>query len=116
VGDLWLSLADEPGDDHMTTNAVRALPGEVLFQVEVMRQEMKTVKMAPHKEVAAAIEKMEGEINLSFERQARLPRKWLPKRASTNFGEVGTETIRSTEAGWTVRVRPNSRAGVLLTG
>jgi hypothetical protein len=87
-GDLCLSLADELGDDYMTTNAVHALPGEVLFHVEVMRQEMKTVKTAPHEEVAAAIEKMEEEINLLFEKQARLPRKWQRKRASTNFGEA----------------------------
>jgi hypothetical protein len=59
-GGVCLSLADEPGDDHMTTNAVHALPGEVLFHVEVMRQEMKTVKTAPHEEVAGAIEKNGG--------------------------------------------------------
>jgi hypothetical protein len=86
----------------MTTNAVHALPGEVLFHVEVMRQEMKTIKTAPQEEVAAAIEKMEEEINLLFEKARRLPRKGLPKRASTNFGEVGTETVRSTES-WTNR-------------
>jgi hypothetical protein len=39
----------------MTTNAVHALPGEVPFHVEVMRQEMKTTMTAPHKEVAAAL-------------------------------------------------------------
>jgi hypothetical protein len=68
VAGRCLGLADEPGDDHMTTNAVRALPSKVLFHVEVMRQEMKTVKTAPHDEVAAAIEKMEEEINLLFEK------------------------------------------------
>jgi hypothetical protein len=47
----------------MTTNAVHALPGEILFQVEVMRQELKTIKTAPQEQVAAAIEKMEEEIN-----------------------------------------------------
>jgi hypothetical protein len=44
---LW-ETCDEPGDDHMTTNAVYALPGEVMFRVEVMRPEMKTMKTAPH--------------------------------------------------------------------
>jgi hypothetical protein len=55
----------------MTTNAVHALPGEVLFHVEVMRQEMKTIKTAPQEEVAAAIEKMEEEINLLFEKASK---------------------------------------------
>jgi hypothetical protein len=36
-----------------------------------MRQEMKTIKTAPPKEVAAAIEKTEEEINLLFEKASR---------------------------------------------
>jgi len=59
----------------MTTNAVYALPGEVLFHVEVMRQEMKTIKTAPREEVAAAIEKMEEEINLLFEKASKAAEK-----------------------------------------
>jgi hypothetical protein len=55
----------------MTTNAIHVLPGEVLFHVEVMRQEMKTIKTAPHEEAAAVIEKMEEEINLLFEKASR---------------------------------------------
>jgi sugar-specific transcriptional regulator TrmB len=55
----------------MTTKAVHALPGEVLFHVEVMRQEMKTIKTAPPKEVTAAIEKMEEEINHLFEKASK---------------------------------------------
>jgi hypothetical protein len=55
----------------MTTNAVHAPPGEVLFHVEVMRQEMKTIKTAPQEQVAAAIEKMEEEINLLFEKASK---------------------------------------------
>jgi len=55
----------------MTTNAVHALPGEVLFHVEVMRQEMTTIKTAPHEEVAAAIEKMEEEISLLSEKASK---------------------------------------------
>jgi hypothetical protein len=55
----------------MTTKAVHALPGEVLFHVEVIRQEMKTIKTAAREEVAAAIEKMEEEINLLFEKAGR---------------------------------------------
>jgi hypothetical protein len=55
----------------MTTNAVHALPGEVLFHVEVMRQEMKTIKAAPLEEVAAAIEKMEEEMSLLFEKASK---------------------------------------------
>jgi hypothetical protein len=63
----------------MTTNAVHALPGEVLFHVDVMRQEMKTIKTAPHEEVAAAIEKMEEEINLLFEKASKAAQKCLRK-------------------------------------
>jgi hypothetical protein len=55
----------------MTTNAVRELPDQVLFHVEVMRQEIKTIKTAPLKEVAAAVEKMEEEINLLFEKAGK---------------------------------------------
>ena len=55
----------------MTTNAVHALPGEVLFHVEVMRQEIKTIKTAPPKEIAAAIKKMEEEINVLFEKASK---------------------------------------------
>jgi hypothetical protein len=54
----------------MTTNAIHALPGEVQFHVEVMRQEMKAIKTSPREEGAAAIEKMEEEINLLFENRA----------------------------------------------
>jgi hypothetical protein len=60
-----------PGDDYMTTNAAHALPGEALFHVEVMRQEMKTIKTPAPKEIAAAIEKMEEEINLLFEKASK---------------------------------------------
>jgi hypothetical protein len=45
----------------MTTNAVHALPGEVLFHVEVMRQEMKTIKTAP----------LEEEMSLLFEKASK---------------------------------------------
>jgi hypothetical protein len=53
----------------MTT--LHVLPGEVLFHVEVMRQEMKTIKAGPNGEVAAAIEKMEEEINLLFQKASK---------------------------------------------
>jgi hypothetical protein len=52
----------------MTT--LHVLPGEVLFHVEVMRQEMKTIKAGPHEEVAA-IAKMEEEINLLFQKASK---------------------------------------------
>jgi hypothetical protein len=68
----------------MTTNAVRELPDQFLFHVEVMRQEMKTIETAPLREVAAAVEKMEEEINLPFERQATLQKKWPLKRACSS--------------------------------
>jgi hypothetical protein len=55
----------------MTTNAVHALPGEVLFHVEVIPQEIKAIKTAPPKEVAAAIEKIEEEINPLFEKASK---------------------------------------------
>jgi hypothetical protein len=64
----------------MTTNAVHALPGEVLFHVEVMRQEMKTIKTAPQEEVAAAIEKMEEEINVLFQKASRAAAEMAAER------------------------------------
>jgi hypothetical protein len=71
---LWkpvLQIGRRTRDDYITTNAVHALPGEVLFHVEVMRQEMKTIKTAAPEEIAAAIEKMEEEINLLFEKASK---------------------------------------------
>jgi hypothetical protein len=64
----------------MTTNAVCALPGEVLFHAEMMRQEMKTIKAAPHEESAAAIEKMEEEINLLFEKASKAADKMATEK------------------------------------
>jgi hypothetical protein len=72
--------ATNEGDDDMTTDAVYALPGEVLFDVEVMRQEIKTIKMAPHEEVAAAIEEMEKEINLLFEKASKAAEKMAAEK------------------------------------
>jgi hypothetical protein len=83
VGDRCLSLADQPGDDHMT-NAVHALPGEVLFHVEVIRQEMRTIKSAPHDEVLLPLKRWRRRSISCLKRQAGLPRPWLPKSACSS--------------------------------
>jgi polyhydroxyalkanoate synthesis regulator protein len=42
---------------------LRALPEQVLFQVAVMRELMKTIELAPVQDVVAAIEKMSEQID-----------------------------------------------------
>jgi len=50
-----------------------------------MRQEMKTVKTAPHEEVAAAIEKMEEEINLLFEKASKAAAEMAAEKSVYQF-------------------------------
>jgi hypothetical protein len=42
---------------------LRALPEQVLFQVAVMRELMKTIELAPVQDVVGAIEKMNEQID-----------------------------------------------------
>jgi hypothetical protein len=65
--------------------AVHALPGEVLFHVEVMRQEMETIKTASLEEVAAAIEKMEEEINLLFDKASKAAAEMAAEKSVYQF-------------------------------
>jgi hypothetical protein len=68
----------------MTTNAVRELPDQVLFHVEVMRQEIKTIKTHPSRKSPLPSKKWRKRSTFCLKRQARLQKKWPPKRVRSS--------------------------------
>ena len=78
------------------TRPILALPSEVLFQVSIMRELMKTIKSAPLNNVAAAVERMNEELEV------------LSDRASKAAGEI--QRLRSP----TSDVQANSDEAIAL--
>ena len=73
------------------TRPILALPSEVLFRVSVMRELMKTIKSAPLNNVAAAVERMNEELEVLSDRASRAAGEIQRLRSATNDAQVNSD-------------------------
>ena len=73
------------------TRPILALPSEVLFRVSVMRELMQTIKSTPPNDVAAAVERMNEELEVLSDRASKAAGEIQRLRSATNDARVNSD-------------------------